>query len=514
MEYINYDKIFDQAGRWGKYQFLVAVLVIMTSMSLPICVLVLPMMQKIPSFSYTSEKSGIIKNQEEFCNDIYFSDSFDLISAGIVMEEGTIINWAYELKLVCNTRGIIAFVGTVYFLASIGANLSFSNFPDRYGRRKVFLFFNMISFISLAQLVYLKHLSQLVIAAFLNGLGSLNMAIGSVIISENIDSKYSGLIMGITNSMFPLGGIINTLIMYFIGDWRFFLYFILIFFFSANILGFFYLLECPKWLYANQQYKEFKTVMNQIAEINGNHITQESYNHGQHNSINISGKDQDFRKHVYGFYDLIKYRSIRYLAVGNLSLWIISGFSFFGLLLNLEGLTGNIFIDAIVTYSAEFIAEIYSGYASDMYGRKKTAFVSFSLAFIGTLLFSLVKFHSVEIIFLFAAAIGVASGFNILYIYSAELLPTNIKSFGVSTFSLFNRLAASMIPILLTYTRNITIPISFLSLGAVLVVMTLPESLNYKPGDEVEEIKNDVYENKVEGDKSYLYFHELFDQSY
>jgi MFS family permease len=509
---LSYDEIFDQAGRWGKYQRIVSVLVILTSMCLPVCVLVLPMMQKTPSFSYISPEGNLIKDQEGFCRDVYFSDNFDVISERIIMDQGTILNWANELKLVCNTRGIIAFVGTVYFLASIGANLSFSNFPDRYGRRKVFVFLNLISFISLLQLIYLKHLSQLIIAAFINGLGSLNMAIGSILISENIDSKFSGQIMGITNSMFPLGGIINTLIMYFIGDWRWFLYYILFVNFIALSLGFFYLLESPKWLYANQQYKEFKFVMNEIANINGNLIPQES-NKLRHNSINISGKDEEFRKHVYGFYDLIKYRSIRYLTFSNLYLWVISGFSFYGLLLNLEGLTGNIFIDAIVTYSAEFFAEIYSGYASDFYGRKKTALVSFSLAFIGALLFSFVKFHSLEIIFLFAAAIGVASGFNIMYIYSAELLPTNIKSFGVSTFSLFNRLAASIIPILLTYTRNITTPISFLSLGAVLVVLTLPESLEYNPGDEVEEIKDEVYENKV-GNEKYLYFHEVFDQSY
>jgi MFS transporter, OCT family, solute carrier family 22 (organic cation transporter), member 4/5 len=513
----KYDEIINRVGQWGKYQLTISIIVILTSMSVPMTLLILPMMQKEPNFTYNNTA---ILDKEAFCSEIFYTQPFDIIYNNIQIDPSSMYNWASELKIVCSTRKILAIVGTVFFLASITSNLAFSKFPDVYGRKRVFLVLNFISFLSILQLLYLRHLGQLILAAFLNGLSSLNLALGSVIINENIHSKYSGIIMGLTNAVFPLGGIINTLFIYFFKDWRFYLIFNIIIFATAVILGFLYMQESPKWLYANQYKDEFINTVDYIATFNGketysDYLTLPSFR--RRSSITIQGKNEEYRKHVYDVFDLVKYKSIRKLSLKNMYLWIISGFSFYGLLLNLEGLTGNIFIDAIVTYSAEIIAEIGSGFLSSSIGRKRTAFFSFALAFIGSLLFCLINLFSLEIIILFLSAMGVASGFNVLYIYSAELFPTNIKSLSVSVFSLFNRLAGGMIPILLTYTRNITIYISILSLGAVIVVISLPESLGYEPGDEVEELRNKVYEEedgKVRETQNYIYFHEVFDESF
>jgi OCT family organic cation transporter-like MFS transporter 4/5 len=529
MDY-KYEEILSRVGSWGKYQLIISIIVILSSMCLPMTLLILPMMQKEPNFSYVSPAGTIaITDRQEFCRQVYYSENFGQMYEKIIISEDSMVNWASELKIVCNTRKVLAIVGTVYFLASITSNLAFSKFPDMYGRRRVFLLLNLFSFLSLFQLLYLKHLGQLIVSSFINGLGSLNLAVGSVIISENIDSRYSGLVMGLTNAMFPLGGIINTILIFYLNDWRYFLVFTITVYSFAVVLGFLYLKESPKWLYANQNKEEFTATIDYIAIMNGKETYSEYGNlptfRRRRSSIVISGKNEDYLRHVYDVLDLVKYKSIRSLSLKNLYLWIISGFSFFGLLLNLEGLTGNIFIDAIVTYSAELIAEIGSGFLSTSIGRKKTALYSFFIAFIGSLLFCMVDLFSLEIVILFTAAMGVASGFNVLYIYTAELFPTNIKSLSISVFSLFNRLAGGTIPILLTYTRNITLAISLLSLGAVLVVMTLPESLGYEPGDELEEIRKDIYEDEDEnvdvdkselknGKEDYLYFHEVFEDSF
>lgn len=513
----KYEEIITQLGKWGKYQLTISIVVILTSMSVPMILLILPMMQKEPEFSYNNIA---ILDKESFCKEIFYTQSFDVIYNNIQIDPSSMYNWASELKVVCNTRKILAIVGTVFFLASITSNLAFSKFPDVYGRKRVFLVLNFISFLSTIQLLYLKHLAQLIIAAFLNGLSSLNLALGSVIISENIHPKYSGIIMGLTNAVFPLGGILNTIFIYFFNDWRFYLVFNILTYATSVILGFLYMQESPKWLYANQYKDEFIGTVDYISSYNGketysDYLVLPSFR--KRSSITIQGKNEEYRKHVYDVIDLVKYKSIRKLSLKNVYLWIISGFSFYGLLLNLEGLTGNIFIDAIVTYTAEIIAEIGSGFLSTSIGRKRTALYSFAIAFIGSLVFCLINLFSLEIIILFISAMGVASGFNVLYIYSAELFPTNIKSLSVSVFSLFNRLAGGIIPILLTYTRNITIYIAILSLGAVIVVISLPESLGYEPGDEVQELRDKIYEDENVQNmetKSYIYFNEVFDESF
>ena len=483
-------------------------------------------MHKVPEFIYFDGKETIlIQNKTQFCENIYKSESFDLIYDKLILNESeSVINWAYDLKLVCNTRKILALIGTVYFLASICTNLALSKFADMFGRRNIYLLLNLISFLSLFQLLYLKHLSQLIFTSFVLGVSSLNLAIGSVIINETVDKKYSGLVMGISNAMFPFGGLVNIFFMYFFKNWYYYLIFTIVLCVACNILGFIYLEESPKWQYANQYHKDFLKTVEVIAKLNGTNdlsFYDELFKLKQtkNNSIiKLGSKNEEYRTHVYGWYDLVKYPSLRLLTLKNIYLWIFTGFSFFGVLLNLEGLTGDFYVDGIVAYSAEIIAEIGSGAVSSYFGRRNISIISFLLAGVSTCLFSIFKIEFLKIVFLFLSAIGIASGFNVLYIYSAELYPTNVRSLSISVFSLFNRLAASTIPILLTYTSNITPLICVLSFVASFVAFSMQESITYDAGDEIKELKEDIYELEgdkcIEGEKTFMYFHDVFDSNF
>jgi MFS family permease len=485
MKYINYDDIIVKAGTWGKYQIMLSIIVIFSSLFNAMILIILPMMQKTPFFTYQNTQP-----EPSFCTNTYYSQPFSQIYDKIEITEDSYFNWAAQLKLVCNTKKIFSIVGTIFFISSICSNLTYSKFPDRYGRRKIFLWLNVLSFLSVFQLVYLVHFTQLIFVAFTCGITSITLSICSIYINETIDHKYSGLVMGLTNAMFPLGGLINTSILYYLKDWRYYLALMLIVGIIINTIAWLYLQESAKWLIANHRYEDFKRTMYAIGDINNVTMTDIL------NSPIRKRTSTDYRKFVYSNWDLFKYESVRYTSLKYLYLWIISGFSFFGVLLNLEGLTGNIFLDASVTYTAEFIAEIVSGIAASKIGRKKASFFSFLLATVGCLLFTYFKTGVLQYLLLFMSAIGIASGFNILYIYTPELFPTNVKSLAISLFSIFNRAAGGIIPILLTYTTNISLIIFLLSAGAVFMISTMPESLGYDSGDEINEIKSQIFDNK------------------
>jgi OCT family organic cation transporter-like MFS transporter 4/5 len=508
----KYEHLVDKAGKWGLYQQIISFLVIFTSLYSPMILLVLPMMQKVPSFSYT-EGTETITDRYTFCTQYYYNQPFKTIHDKIVIESDQIINWTYQLKYVCGTKAIFSLVGTIFFVASICSNLTFSKFPDRYGRRTIFLFNNFLSLIAMIQLVYLTHLGQLIFCSFAMGVASLNLALSSIILNEVVDHKYSGLVMGAANAMFPLGGICHALIIYFLQDWRYYLYIMILICIGMNVLGLLYLQESPKWLLANKNKENFKVTIRKIAEINGNELDIEDDEpeirkellHTKSSGMKEINPDDKYRKYVYSVWDLIRFPSLRWITLGNLYLWVITGFSFFGILLNLEGLTGNIFTDAFITYIAEFIAEMGSGIAATKFGRKYSTLVSFVLATIGSVLFMYVKYWYFDIIFLFIGVIGVASAFNLLYIYTPELLPTNTKSLAMSVFSTFNRAAGGVVPILLTYTTDITFIIFAMSLGAVFVVLTLRESMHFDAGDEIKEIEEEIYEEfPLENAKKYI----------
>jgi MFS family permease len=479
------------------------------------------MNQKIPSYKFNNGTHIIDVDNINFCEEIYYSQEFDLLKENIIVDT-SFYNWASNLKIVCNTKRIFSLVGTIYFTASIAGYIALSKFPDRYGRRTVYLYLNFFSLLSVIQLLFLHNYIQILIASFVLGLSSLNMATASVLVNENIDCNYTALIMGISMAMFPLGGLINTFLMFFISDWRYYLIIIIFVLAFNNYLGFFYLVESPKWLIANHRTKEYFECILFIAKVNGNYDETIKFIQLKNPRIKRSesneneyGFKEDYRKIVYEVSDLFKYPSMRLLTIFNIYLWVISGFSFYGILLNLEGLTGNIYIDSIVSYTAELLAELISGYLADKYGRKTILFWSFFIASIGCGLFSL-SFHVlISIPLIFIACIGIASGFNVLYIYSAELYPTNIKSLAVAVFFVSNRLFAAAVPIILNYINNVVFIIFIFSTISVLIMHLLPETLNTDSGDEVPEMVNKIYENESNISKSdaFVSFNGIFDEN-
>lgn len=515
----DHEEYLTSAGKNGKYQKIISLIVILTVVYVPMIVLTLPMNQRVPDFKYLNGTELIEVNQTTFCEETYYSENFDTIAPKIIIDP-SFSNWAGELKIVCKTKKVFSLVGTIYFTASIAGYLALSKFPDRYGRRTVFLYLNLFALISIVQLLFLYNYAQILIASFVLGLSSLNLAIGSIIVNENIDGNTSALVMGLSMAMFPLGGMINAIIMYFVNDWKYFVILVTCILAFNNYLGFRFLKESPKWLIANHKTKEYIETILFIADVNGNfektlELVQNKQPKFRRSPIENVMKE-DYRKIVYEFTDLFKYKSLRMLTICNIYLWIISGFSFYGILLNLSGLTGNIFIDSFVSYSAEFLAEVGSGIIADKYGRKFTIFWSFVLAALGCGLFPLAFNYYLSIPLLFISCIGVASAFNVLYIYSAELYPTNIKSLAVGVFFVFNRLFAGIVPLLLTFLQNVTVLIFIFSAISIGIMYLLPETLNTDAGDEVPELMDNVYENEsvYSNPEDFVSFNELFDESY
>jgi MFS family permease len=339
------------------------------------------------------------------------------------------------------------------------------------------------------------------------------MVIASVMINEMIDSKYSGMIMSITNSLFPLSGLINVFFIYYFKNWLYFHYFTVTIAVANNILGFIYLVESPRWLIANNKMAEFEDSVLFIAKINGRlHETIDEFNSFYERKNTIT--ESSFRKHNYKYFDLIKYPSVRWLSLKHSYLWIASGFSFFSLLLNLKGMTGNIYTDACITYTAEFIAEIYSGYISQFMGRKNVIMYAFLLSMIGSFGFSFVKIFYIDYVFLFLASIGIASAFNVLYIYSTESYPTNIKGLTIGILSLLNRLAASIVPSILVITSQVIPIVGILSFVAYFIMLTMEESLYHDPGDELEEFKNKIFEENLNNTEDSDYIYRIFELSF
>ena len=486
----KYDQLIQSLGTWGPYQKLVSFLIICSILNTPAYVVILPAMQQIPSFTVDENGNQIqITDEVSYCADRANWNREATFEAGF-------INWSTDLNLVCNRKLILSFTSTAFFLGAIVSSTSFSKFADRFGRKPIFLLLNFLSLLSLLSLFFLYSINQLILACFITGMQCLCMVQANIILKELVDKRYYGIMFGIANAAFPICGLLNLICIYAFGNWIYFQFIITVTSLFGNLMGFVYLVESPTWLYANNRIEKFRETILYIAKTNGTleqsePILKEIIAAKSKSKVNKEESGKHFAV-KYSYFDLIKYGSIRGTTLKLVYMYIMSGFSFYGLLLNLSGFTGSIILDSVITYSGETLAEIVSGDISFSLGRKKTILISCCLSFGGSVLFWFTRenYFVFSIVTLFIGSIGVASAFNVLYIYTAEVYPTNIRSLSMTFLSLINRLTSSLIAVLLTQISHLTIPIiAVMSLIAIFVTMSLQETENNEVGDDLEEIK-------------------------
>ena len=78
--------------------------------------------------------------------------------------------------------------------------------------------------------------------------------------------------------------------------------------------------------------------------------------------------------------------SQKFKFISTLAVWTLTGLCFYGIILYLDQMKGNFFLNAIMGFLGELIAELVGGKLMDIYGRK---IITVGLMYIGTAFFIL-----------------------------------------------------------------------------------------------------------------------------
>ncbi len=496
----------NNAIKWGNYQLLITIL-IFGMMMINVCtLLIIPIMQIEPSFSYNGQ---YITNALEFCNNTYSNMSVDDYDS-IQIDPSSIFNWAYIFKLVCNADDALSMIGISYFTGSIISNLILSPLADIFGRRKVILWSSFTMLLSVLQLLYLRSIFQLLIFCSITGLSTVILPTSLVMMSESINEKDSGLAISIGYISYPLCGLINAVLMYYMRDWRYFLSLLVFISFSTTFIAFIYLKESPKWLLANNFDDELNNNLKFIAKMNcltendlnykcigsnesgSNDITNANPN----NSLDNPLKDPRMKKQEYPYtiLDLFTNKSVRGLTFKVIMIFISTSYAFYGLFLNLGGLSNDIYINAAVTFSGEIVADIICGSVLYLIGRKSLLLFSCLFSASCLILYYLAGLFSdvFQVVVLFLSAFGVASSYTAICVYSPELFPTNVRSLSMNFFTAISRIAGSLVFVSLRMTKEINAISIGLLIISTIITFTMPESKDFNPGDEIEEMRDKI----------------------
>ena len=429
-------------------------------------------------------------NKDKYLNFEYFKD-----------KSKSLKNWSYDFDLYCSNKKYIFLIGSGFFIGAIIGCVIITPLPDKYGRKIVLQICLTISCILHLLILLSFNPFLLSILCIISGFISSIYGNFSLYVNEYIPKEYSAMTMSVIDAIYPFMGFMETIFFLIINNWRIFFLFTTILHIFATYFILKYLTESPKWLYSKGKINESLEIIKKIAEINGKKIEVETFLNlnklelNSYNNNNEKSKEEEIIDNNNNFNIisiLIKYPSQR-LVIFILTFTIFcASFCFYGIILSLENMKGNFYENSFFSFFGEMVSELLSGYLSGIYGRTKILKLG---GIIGSLGFLGNKFspNSLKSFFLLIAMMGYSSTFNVLYIYSPEIIPSTIRSTVCGAIYFCGMVAPSIVPFIKIYFpkmfNNLFIIFGF---AYSIICINLKETLGNENNDEIPEEKKDV----------------------
>lgn len=487
----KYKNILDNIKMDGKFQKIIFLHICMSAFISCLLLTVFPLQKDLPEYlcidrqeflddnvylKYrfdTSNRFKVIKNEhciEKYCHKLE-NDFQSPILWHIVADYNSIKNFVTELDVFCDLEGFFGRLTQFVFSGRIFGMMLFSYIADKKGRYICFLI--QVYIITISYIIFLFFKSKivfLIIGFFASScLNIYNLA--SIMSTEIMSQPMYSLLNGLIGACFTLCGIIDILVLYFIKDWNILLYIHLVVCAIVYYITKHYLTETPLFLLDRKEYDSLNSVICKISKINDTYEQQNVQEKIKNVKELINSKKQDYltdedmnwknnlRKKesviesIFGPYILIL-KSNKNLVqfIQLLFIYLAMNLVFYGQLLNIERMDGNIYFNSFIIYIAEIIAEVLAGYILQIMQRRRLIAFCFLLSsiFCGAIGFlegdENLTYRTAAI---FANSFCCSISFISVYVYSAELFDTNVKSTLISLLSNISNLFMLVSPYLI-----------------------------------------------------------------
>ncbi|KAG5668819.1 hypothetical protein PVAND_016742 [Polypedilum vanderplanki] len=421
-----------------------------------------------------------------------------------MFEEGetTIVNeWPNELTCSEN-QWKLALIGSIHFAGIMIGSGIFGFLADCYGRKKIFII--AIIFMSITGVGQAVSTSYLMFAIFalLNAIGTsgvypLAFVLGVEMVGKN-KREMSGVVL---NYFYSVGEALVGIIAWLDGNWRSLQYWV-----SVPPIAFivyhWVIPESARWLIAKKRNRKALKIISRAAKNNGVELSQsilDSFNNDVgDDGVKTADNDEGEANtgHHVRLSDYIAVAKSKVIAVRCLILFFIWGtnaFVFYGLSLNSVNLSGNIYLNFILGCLIEIPGNSIAWIIMNKIGRRLSLTSSLLLCGVTCIAGGFVpeKIFWVQILLFLVGKMAITSSFAIVFVYSAEMIPTIVRSGGVGAFSTFSRLGALLAPFvpLLKFVFNF-LPLLIFGVFAFLsglLAFLLPETLGKKLPDTISE---------------------------
>ncbi|XP_008813162.2 organic cation/carnitine transporter 1 [Phoenix dactylifera] len=393
-------------------------------------------------------------------------------------KSSTIAEWG----LICDKKFRAGIPASLFFIGSLFGSAAHGRLADSYlGRKKTVLLSCLLTFVT----AFLTSLSPNIwVYAFLrfsNGFARSGIGICCLVLStESVGRKWRGQVGQYGFFFFTIGFLSLPLIAYPAKtQWRNIYKVISLLPLAYSLLILPFVSESPRWLAVKGRTEEALDVLTKFAKLNGRKLPQNiSISSPSHATTSSAERNESLW-------------SARW-AVRRIATVMIAGFGvgfvYYGVQLNVENLNFNLYFSVAANALMEIPAVLLGSVLLSFTDRRILFSLSAFIAGISCILCILFTEETkskgswsqltVEAIGFMAASMA----FDVLYVYSVELFPTNVRNFAVSMLRQALMLGAAIAPLLVVLGR-LSPKISFLIFGGFsifsgLLTFWLPETRN------------------------------------
>jgi MFS family permease len=381
-----------------------------------------------------------------------------------------------EWELICSRSSYTNLSQSGYFLGLMIGAWMFGSLADTYGRKKIW-FITIVGCI-VTGIGYGLSIGFLMFVLFRLLFGMMSQAIvvvGYSLLLEVVGASMRSFAATVIQVFFPIGMCILVILAYFIRSWK-----ILCVVISLTGLGFLSLWklipESPRWLLVQGREDQARAVLAKIASGNGRQMINNKLKKPTSQASDSSVSTLD----------LFKGEVIRRRTVILLVAWFTNCIVYYGLSMNAGSLGGGRYLSLVLSGLVELPGLYVSYYLLNRIGRRWSHGGMLMLGGICCVLWALGHLagmgESVKLILALLGKCAVSGSFSIIYLYSAELFPTEVRSLGLGVVSVASRLGGVISPLILLLS-SVSLGMPMLVMGSLgllagFLTLSLPETLD------------------------------------
>ncbi|XP_074033248.1 organic cation transporter protein-like [Leptinotarsa decemlineata] len=410
--------------------------------------------------------------------------------------ERTVVN---DFNITClENQWKIYLVGTIHFAGILVGTLVSGILADWFGRKLIFIFCICLMSVTGTLQVLSPDYMTFVLFIFMNSVGTAGVfPLALVLVVEMAGKNNREASAIVLNYFFAIGEAIVALIAWYSRDW---VYVQLIVSTPALLfVGYYWIIpESVQWLLANGKKAEAKQVILKVAKINKVTISNSLKDYLDKMSVIKDGEPDSQREDTLTIIkQMMKSRKlvIRFMLI--IFIWGVITFVFYGLSVNSTSLGGNKYLNFALVSLVEIPGFTISWICIRKLGRRISLAGSLLLCGVTctlTIFINTVTSNWAVATMFLVGKLGATSASGVIYVYSAEIIPTVIRSGGVGTASAVARIGAILAPyapfLSLFYNPLPMIVFGGLAISAGILAMNLPETRGIKLPETVEEAKN------------------------